>query len=38
MVALKLWAMTVAVVGVVASLVLFGLSRLNKIADAGEKK
>ena len=37
MVALKLWAMTVAVVAVVASLVLFGLSRLNKIADKGEK-
>jgi len=37
MVALKLWAMTVVVVGVVASLVLFGLIRLNKVADGGEK-
>ena len=37
MVALKLWAMTVAVVGVVVALVVFGLSRLAKVADAGEK-
>ena len=37
MVALKLWAMTVAVVSVVVALVVFGMSRLNKIADDGEK-
>lgn len=37
MVALKLWAMTVVVVAVVASLVVFGLTRLNKVADGGEK-
>ena len=37
MVALKLWAMTVVVVSVVVSLVLFGLNRLNKIADRGEQ-
>ena len=37
MVALKLWAMTVAVVAVVVSLVIFALNRLNKVADAGEQ-
>jgi hypothetical protein len=37
MVALKLWAMTVAVVAVVCALVVFGLSRLNKVADGGEQ-
>jgi hypothetical protein len=37
MVALKLWAMTVAVVGVVVVLVVFAVSRLNKIADRGEQ-
>ena len=37
MVALKLWAMTVAVVGVVVVLVVFAVSRLNKIADGGDK-
>ena len=38
MVALKLWAMTVAVVAVVVTLVVFALNRLNKVADAGEQK
>lgn len=37
MVALKLWAMTVAVVAVVAALVVFALNRLNKVADKGEQ-
>jgi hypothetical protein len=37
MVALKLWAMTVVVVAVVVSLVVFGLGRLNKVADGGEQ-
>ncbi len=37
MVALKLWAMTVAVVGVVIALVVFGLNRLGKVADKGEQ-
>jgi len=37
MVALKLWAMTVVVVAVVACLVLFAVNRLNKVADGGEK-
>jgi hypothetical protein len=37
MVALKLWAMTVAVVGVVVVLVVFALIRLNKVADKGEQ-
>jgi hypothetical protein len=37
MVALKLWAMTVAVVAVVMVLVGFGLNRLNKVADSGEQ-
>lgn len=37
MVAFKLWAMTVAVVGVVCLLVGFALNRLNKVADAGEQ-
>jgi len=37
MVALKLWAMTVAVVGVVVTLVVFALNRLNKVADGGEQ-
>jgi hypothetical protein len=34
-VALKLWAVTVCVVGVVAVLVLFALTRLGKVADNG---
>jgi|SwirhisoilCB3_FD_contig_41_6911651_length_414_multi_3_in_0_out_0_2 hypothetical protein len=37
MVALKLWAMTVAVVAVVSALVVFALGRLNKVADGGEQ-
>ena len=37
MVALKLWAMTVAVVAVVVTLVVLGLGRLNKVADGGEQ-
>lgn len=37
MVALKLWAMTVAVVGVVVVLVAFALNRLGKVADRGEQ-
>jgi mannose/fructose/N-acetylgalactosamine-specific phosphotransferase system component IIC len=37
MVAFKLWAMTVAVVGVVVALVVFALSRLGKVADKGEQ-
>ena len=37
MVALKLWAMTVAVVAVVVTLVVFALNRLNKVADGGEQ-
>lgn len=38
MVALKLWAMTVVVVAIVAALVVFGLNRLNKVADGGEQE
>ena len=38
MVALKLWAMTVAVVAVVVTLVVFAINRLNKVADAGEQQ
>ena len=34
---LKLWAMTVAVVSVVAALVAFALNRLGKVADNGER-
>jgi hypothetical protein len=37
MVALKLWAMTVAVVAVVVTLVVFAVYRLNKVADNGEQ-
>ena len=37
MVALKLWAMTVAVVAVVVTLVVFAVNRLNKVADNGEQ-
>lgn len=37
MVALKLWAMTVVVVAIVAALVAFALNRLNKVADNGEQ-
>jgi hypothetical protein len=37
MVALKLWAMTVVVVSVVVSLVVFAVRRLGKIADNGEQ-
>jgi hypothetical protein len=37
MVAFKLWAMTVAVVGVVIALVVFALNRLGKVADKGEQ-
>jgi hypothetical protein len=37
MVAFKLWAMTVVVVGVVIALVVFAVNRLNKVADAGEQ-
>jgi hypothetical protein len=37
MVALKLWAMTVAVVGVVVALVVFAMNRLGKVADKGEQ-
>ena len=37
MVALKLWAMTVAVVGVVVVLVIFAVNRLGKVADNGEQ-
>ncbi len=37
MVALKLWAMTVVVVAFVASLVIFAVNRLGKIADKGEQ-
>jgi len=37
MVAFKLWAMTVAVVGVVVVLVVFAVNRLGKVADAGEQ-
>ena len=37
MVAFKLWAMTVAVVAVVVTLVAFALNRLGKVADAGEQ-
>ena len=37
MVAFKLWAMTVVVVGIVVSLIVFGLTRLGKIADKGEQ-
>jgi hypothetical protein len=38
MVALKLWAMTVAVVAVVMVLVGFALNRLNKVADRGDQQ
>jgi hypothetical protein len=34
---LKLWAMTVAVVAVVAALVVFAVNRLGKVADNGER-
>ena len=37
MVALKLWAMTVAVVAVVVTLVVFALNRLGKVADGGDQ-
>jgi len=37
MVAFKLWAMTVAVVGVVVALVVFAMNRLGKVADNGEQ-
>lgn len=37
MVAFKLWAMTVAVVGVVIALVVFAMNRLGKVADKGEQ-
>jgi hypothetical protein len=37
MVAFKLWAMTVVVVGVVVSLVIFAVNRLGKVADSGEQ-
>jgi hypothetical protein len=37
MVALKLWAMTVAVVAVVVGLVLLAMRGLNRIADRGEQ-
>ena len=37
MVALKLWAMTVAVVAVVAALVLTAVRRLNKVIDNSEQ-
>jgi hypothetical protein len=37
MVAFKLWAMTVAVVGVVVALVIFAMGRLGKVADNGEQ-
>ena len=37
MVALKLWAMTVAVVAVVVTLVIFAMNRLGKVADNGEQ-
>ncbi len=37
MVALKLWAMTVAVVGVVVVLVVFAMNRLGKVADNGDR-
>ena len=37
MVAFKLWAMTVAVVGVVIVLIVFALNRLGKVADKGEQ-
>jgi hypothetical protein len=37
MVAFKLWAMTVAVVAVVATLIGFVLNRLGKVADRGEQ-
>jgi len=36
-VAMKLLAMTVAVVSVVVTLVLFAMNRLNKVANAGEQ-
>ncbi len=36
-VALKLWALTVAVVFVVSALVVFGLTRLGKVADNGDQ-
>ena len=36
-VAMKLLAMTVAVVSVVVTLVLFAMSRLNKVANAGDQ-
>jgi hypothetical protein len=34
---MKLLAMTVAVVSVVVTLVLFAMNRLNKVANAGEQ-
>ena len=37
MVAFKLWAMTVAVVGVVVALVVLAMSHLNKVANNGEQ-
>ena len=37
MVALKLWAMTVAVVGVVCAIVVLALRRLNKAVDGSEQ-
>ena len=37
MVAFKLLAMTVAVVGVVVALVAFAMNRLGKVADNGEQ-
>jgi len=36
-VAMKLLAMTVAVVGVVVALVVFAMGRLNKVANSGEQ-
>jgi hypothetical protein len=36
-VAMKLLAMTVCVVGVVISLVAFAMNRLGKVADKGER-
>jgi len=34
---MKLLAMTVAVVSVVVTLVVFAMNRLNKVANAGEQ-
>jgi Sec-independent protein translocase protein TatA len=36
-VAMKLLGMTICVVSVVVALVLFGMNRLNKVADDGER-